>query len=569
MEQIDYAPLLPKTPPVDLVQWALGQCVFQQEYLIYKASRVYEPMEDQLHPAVEVVCTHCGEKFFAEKVDAGGCSAAYSAPFGWYHPEMSESVISGSITVCPVCGCDVEVVHVGNIPRGIEKCAWITTMSRLPMEGRKDRFVLTEWLVRRQIATSGNSQYTTHPYSAWVVEEKKVVLLMGYMKTLGGFISILHEWEQRKTFRDVYGEAFMVYPWDKSILDGTTAENCKLDLYQDAGGKRLVAYLALWRKRPAVENLLVQGCGYFLAELIDREKNSGYDHGGIPKLKDVNWKEKRPAQMLGLNKEEFRHMRRMRWNVEDLELYQLVKAAGLPVKLPKDMPLLRSRPDYEINRILQEGPPGDFWRILRYLKKQKESWSTLQDYWRIAREDGRDLEDSLVRWPRSLGASHARQIEERQAAEARKEAAKRAEQIAARAPLFQARAQELDNLSFALGGLMIRPCANEEELILVGKLLHHCVATYAKRHAEGKTAILFIRQALEPETPFFTLEFDEKTKTVRQNRGLRNCARTPEVEAFESEWLAWVQSGAPRDRDGQPTCPGQDRRGKRTRRGAA
>lgn len=570
MEQIDYAPLLPKTPPVDLVQWALGQCIFQQEYLIYKASRGYEPLEDQMRPAVEVVCTHCGEKFFAEKVDAGGCSAAYStAPFGWYHPEVSESVISGSITVCPVCGCDVKVVHVGNIPRGIEKCAWITTMSRLPIEGRQDRFVLTDWRVKRQIAKSGDSQYTTDPYSAWVVEEKKVVRLMGYMKTMSSAISSLHKWEQRKTFHDVYGEESMVYPWDKSILDGTTAENCKLDLYQDAGGKRLVTYLALWRKRPAVENLLVQGCGYFLSELIDRARNSGYDHGGIPKLKDVNWKEKRPAQMLGLNKEEFRHMRRMRWNVEDLERYRLVKTASLPLKLPEDMQLLRSSPDYEINRILQEGPPGDFWRILRYLKKQKESWSTLQDYWRMAREDGRDLEDSLVRWPRSLGASHARQIEERQAAEARKEAAKRAEQIAARATLFQARAQELDKLSFALGGLMIRPCANEEELVLEGKLLHHCVATYAKRHAAGKTAILFVRHAAEPDTPFFTLEFDEETKTVRQNRGLRNCARTPEVEAFEREWLAWVQSGAPRDRDGQPTCPGQDRRGKRTRRGAA
>lgn len=549
MEQIDYEPLLPKAPPVDLIQWALEQDVFQKEYLIYKASQVYEPLEDQMCPAVEVVCTHCGKKFFAEKVDAGGCSAAYApAPFGWYHQEMSESVISGSWTMCPVCGCDVKVVHVGSIPRGIEDCAWITTMSRLPVEGRKDRFVLTDWMVKRWIEKSGQSKYTTDPYSAWVVEEKKVVRLMGYMRTMGGAISIFHKWAQRKTFCDVYSKASMVYPWDKSILEDTTAENCKLDLYQNAGGKRLVSYLALWRKRPAVENLLVQGCGRFLAELIDQEKSGSSDHGGIPKLKDINWKEKRPAQMMGLNKEEFRHMQRMCWNVEDLERYRLVKDSGLPLKLPEDMQLLRSRPTYEINRILEEGPPGDFWRILRYLKKQKESWSTLRDYWRMAREDGRDLEDSLVRWPRSLGASHARQIEERQAAEARKEAAKRAEQIAARASLFQARAQELDKLSFALGGLMIRPCANEEELILEGKLLHHCVATYAKSYAEGRTAILFIRRTSEPDKPFFTLEFDEKAKKVRQNRGLRNCDRTPEVKAFEKAWLSFVRRAKPKER---------------------
>ena len=549
MEQIDYEPLLPKTPPVDLVQWALEREVFQQEYLIYKAGRVYEPLEDQFRPAVEVVCTNCGEKFFADKVDAGGCNSAYApAPFGWYHQKISESVISGNLTMCPVCGCEVKVVHVGNIQRGIEERAWVTTMSRLPVEGRKDRFVLADWMVMRRIEKSGKSRYTTDPYSAWVVEEKKVVRLMGYMRTMGGSISILDKLAQRKTFRDVYGKASMVYPWDKSILEGTTAENCKLDLYQDAGGKRMVAYLALWRKRPAVENLLVQGCGYFLAELIDKERSGGSDHGGIPRLKDVNWKEKRPAQMLGLNKEEFRHMQRMHWNAEDLKRYRLVKAASLPLKLPEDMHLLRSRSAYEINRILEEGPPGDFRRILRYLKKQKESWSTLQDYWRMAREDGRNLEDSLVHWPRSLGTSHARQIEERQAAEARKEAAKRSEQIAARAPLFQTRAQELDKLSFALGGLMIRPCANEEELILEGKLLHHCVATYAKGYAEGRTAILFIRRTSEPDKPFFTLEFDEEKNMVRQNRGLRNCDRTPEVMAFEKAWLSYVHHAKPKER---------------------
>lgn len=538
MEQIDYEPLLPKTPPVDLVQWALEQEAFEQEYLIYKAGRVYEPLEDRMRPAVEVVCTHCGKTFYAEKVDAGGCSACYApAPFGWYYQEMSESVISGSLTMCPVCGCEVKVVHVGSIPRGIEEGAWITTMSRLPVEGHKDRFVLTEWLVKRWIEKSGKSRYTTDPYSAWVVEEKKVVRLMGYLRTMGGSISILHRWAQRKTFHDVYGTVSICYPWDKSILEGTTAENCKLDLYQDAGGKRLVSYLALWRKHPTVENLLMQGCGRLLVDLINKEKISGTDHGGIPKLPDVNWREKRPAQMLGLNKEEFRYMRQMCWNVEDLERYRLVKKSGLPVRLPEDMELLRNKPAYEINRILEEGPPQDFWRILRYLKKQTATWGILQDYWHMAHRLHRDLMDSLVRWPRNLKTAHDRVMEEQKARE-----------DAALNEMFIERAKELDYLSFELDGLLIRPCQTETELIREGKDLHHCVATYAKRHAEGKTAILFIRQTTEPDKPFFTLEFDEKAKRVRQNRGLRNCDRTPEVKAFEKAWLSYVHRAKSKER---------------------
>lgn len=51
------------------------------------------------------------------------------------------------------------------------------------------------------------------------------------------------------------------------------------------------------------------------------------------------------------------------------------------------------------------------------------------------------------------------------------------------------------------------------------------------------------------------MQLDEKTLTVVQNRGLRNCARTPEVQAFENKWLAWVRAGAPRDRDGKPVLP--------------
>lgn len=538
MEQINYEPLLPKAPPVDLVQWALEQEVFQQEYLIYKAGRVYEPLENRMRPAVEVVCTHCGKTFYAEKVDAGGCSACYApAPFGWYHREMSESVISGSLTMCPVCGCEVKVVHVGSIPRGIEDGAWITTMSRLPVEGRKDRFVLTEWLVKRWIEKSGKSRYTTDPYSAWVVEEKKVVRLMGYLRTISGNISLFHRWAQRKLFCDVYGTVSIYYPWDKSILEGTTAENCKLDLYQEAGGKRLVSYLALWRKRPTAENLLVQGCGRFLVELIDREKTDGRDHGGIPKLPAINWKEKRPAQMLGLNKEEFRYMQHMRWTVEDLERYQLVKAAGLSVRLPEDIELLRSKAVYEINRILEEGAPLDFWRILRYLKKQKQHWATLQDYWHMAHRLHRDLNDSLVRWPRNLKAAHDQVMTDQKARE-----------DAALNELFVKRAEELDYLTFELDGLLLRPCQTETELIREGKDLHHCVATYAKWHVEGKTAILFIRQIAEPDKPFFTLEFDEKAKKVRQNRGLRNCDRTPEVKAFEKAWLSYVRRAKPKER---------------------
>lgn len=549
METINYERLLPDQPVEDVVACACQSAEFSTEYLIYKADRVCEPLEGRTRDAVLVTCSRCGESFYTEKVVARGCSKSFApAPFGWRNWKTNEDVISGQTTLCPLCGTEAQTVHVGNMRLyggEVVKDAYVSVLSRLRVEAHgsaspealRDRLVLTDWLVRRCVNKQGITRYEIWPYTAWVVEEKKIVRVMGYQRTIGGAISLFGHWQQRKTFNDVYGSVSICYPWDTSILEGTTAENCKLDLYQDAGGKRLVSYLALWRKRPAVENLLVQGCGRLLVELIDKEKNSGMDHGGIPKLTDINWKEKRPAQMLGLNKEEFRYMRQMRWSAEDLERYRLVKKAGIPVKLPEDMELLRNKPAYEVNRILEEGPPGDFWRILRYLKKQTATWGILQDYWHMAHRLHRDLSDSLVRWPRNLKAAHDQVMEEQQA------------KVNAKLhKMFLKRATELEPLSFELDGLLIRPCRTEAELIREGKDLHHCVATYAKGHAEGRTAILFIRQTAEPDKPFFTLEFDEKVGKVRQNRGLRNCDRTPEVEAFEKAWLDYVRRAKQKER---------------------
>ena len=290
-----------------------------------------------------------------------------------------------------------------------------------------------------------------------------------------------------------------------------------------------------------MENLLVQGCGNLVRTWIKQEMSSGYYKGGIPKLEAVNWKEKRPAQMLGLTKDEFRQMKQARWSAEDLEKYKLVRNSGVPVRLPEDMELLRKVENYDCSRILEEAPKSDFWRTIRYLIKQKEHWYTLQDYRNMARNAGRDMTDNLVQWPRNLTAAHNRYVEERQARWDKEEKEKRAKEIAERSILFAERAVELEWLSFKAGGLLIRPCASEDELIQEGRELHHCVAGYAKRHAEGKTAILFIRQAEAPDKPFFTLEFDEKEMIVAQNRGLRNCDRTPEVEAFEEAWLEQIR----------------------------
>ena len=212
--------------------------------------------------------------------------------------------------------------------------------------------------------------------------------------------------------------------------------------------------------------------------------------------------------------------------------------------------------------LVGRGPVG---KSLRYLLRQIEragvepededpdpdgvvDVSILLDYWRMAELVGRDLADPAVRWPGDLLEAHDRMSAAVAQLEAQEAAFK-----------FRIRRRQLARYAFRWRGLCIRPAASQKELVAEGDALHHCVGTYAKDHANGKTAIFFIRRAKEPWKSFYTLELDVGKLAVRQNRGQRNCARTKEVEAFEAAWLAWLKAGAPRDAKGRPVVPEQSK----------
>ena len=243
--------------------------------------------------------------------------------------------------------------------------------------------------------------------------------------------------------------------------------------------------------------------------------------------------------MLGLDKAELRRLRREKWDADRLARYKLVRDNGMAQSAEEEKLLLQTKalPLGSLREISETVHGPEFWRTLRYLKKRCWNWYTLRDYWNMAGRLGWDLTDSLVRWPRNLNAAHDRVMREQKL--------RKNELLTAG---FQRRAAELARLSFELDGLLIRPCRDQAELNAEGKALHHCVGSYANDHADGKTAILFIRRAETPDEPYFTLELDEKNLTVRQNRGLCNCAPPEEVRAFVVAWLAWARAGAPKVR---------------------
>lgn len=553
MGEVDYTKRLPKKPPEEIVPWLQEKGMLEEELLTYRVDSYVDPLTEQRVKCVRVTCSACLESMLVDYVPSDCCHSSYApAPFGFWDPTFNQAVMSGNDILCPLCGEAVVATHIGSLrsPRCFD--AYPMTVERVG-----DKLALCGWCVRKVIDKDAETHYEIWPYEAYVVEEKKIIRLTGYSKCMSSIRRFGH-WEERKRYADIWGRADLVFPWDARLLQGTTAKNSKLDVYMAAGDiVRPVTYLKIWTKHHNIENLIVQGAGDLIKEMINNACERGYYEPPkvAPTLPQINWKEKRPAQMLGLTKEEFRVFKIQGWASLDLSFYKECRDRGIQLKLPEDMATVIKLGSIDALTILNREPNTPPMKALRYLEKQKR-WeekgtgegtsrilraSDLIDYWRMAAGLGSNVEAESVKWPKDLAAAHDRVMAEEKRCRELEEHNKLKKMMAARKEKFAGRQKELSAYNWEFEGLIIRVCEIEQELINEGDALNHCVSRYAESHAKGKTAIFFIRRKEAPQVPFYTLELNEKQLTVKQNRGAHNCERTDEIKKFELAWLEWLQ----------------------------
>ncbi len=83
---------------------------------------------------------------------------------------------------------------------------------------------------------------------------------------------------------------------------------------------------------------------------------------------------------------------------------------------------------------------------------------------------------------------------------------------------------------------IIKTCSDLMELIVEGRELNHCVASYTDSVSKGKEYILFLRKKSEPEIPFYTIDLIPDGR-IRQIRGKCNCLLTPELKQIIQPWI--------------------------------
>ena len=545
MEQIDYTKIIPTTPPEGLVNWIKSKNKNTKNYLVYRASWLDRAFTGKSEKAVECTCTNCTESSLMPYARIPSCSGRYNPPpFGFINEEINEVVFSGDTTVCPICGEDVQAIHTGNISSG---GTVISEYYPMTIEHHGGRIVLIGWSVREFLYKSGRIITDIEPYEAYISEEKKLVKLVGYVWGCYGGRTLTGKWKQLKRFTDTWRDTLPeeIYPWNPDILIGTSAENCKLDVYLksienglDTGKAYPVTYMNLWIKKKNVENLIMTGAGALINSTISGYcyPYSGNHMVSITKIKGIDFKKVKPHEMVGLTKEDYKEAVRSEWGCSELGYYKRVKDHS--VKAEMVIKTINVIPAYKIDDVkIYE---NDFSRIYRYIIKQQIKYpdiypeptvDILADYWRMAHDRGYDLNDINTRYPQNLVRSHdtlANEIEYEKNKEKEEQ--------------FRERFNELYKYSYCTDNFEIHPARSPEEMVHEGKVLHHCVGSYVDRHAQGKTAIFFIRKRTNPDKPYYTLELDIKTLTVRQNRGRRNCARTKPIEEFEAAWLEFIKS---------------------------
>lgn len=527
---------LPKEPSgglreaVESSEWAKMQA------LVYEIAWVPEPITGIKRKMVKVTCTGCGEHVY----ELHARSASTRGGSYGYH-DGRRVVEDGSAAACSCCGAEATAVRAGGI-RGYEKAIAAEWPSELRQVEGKACFL--GWRAQIMVTRDAGRRITFDPWEGYVVSGGKVARYAGHMRNLGGGECVFGRFEERERYKDEWQGCDVNYV-PEGVLTGTEAENSRWDKYCRSGRCYPVSYIKKWTQTPVLEAIVETGGARLVTDAIEGQRHNdcyGYYNVEATPIPGIKRKERRPAAALGMTREEYATALRKNWPMALVRLVARAKKDGLRIT-EKDADLIMRLGD-RYSTEMYEAAPGEFTRTVRYLLRQQEKtkrqeligWQYYRDYLRMAEGNGEDLD--AVRYPRDLIAAHDR---ERLKREERKDDEHREE--------FDARAKKLLALAWEKDGLSIRPAMSEAELRAEGSNLWHCVGGYAGKMRRGETAILFIRRAAEPEKSFYTLEFNERGRTVVQNRGAHNCARTPEVEAFEAKWLEHIKDLS-RDKDG-------------------
>lgn len=452
----------------DGVETWLDKEIFPGDYLFFRKGK-----------RTEYTCTACGAKSWKKKP--------------WKH---------GKMTTCPKCGAAVKAYS----RRG-------EVMKREPVVilqpyGEK-------WLERQCVA---ECRWSGEGKEIELYEEIRAIIEKGehYGALYYGTRRFADEFEQDWWDKNAINKRFVpsyLYPDNLAeVLPYGGLERSGLDVVAKAKQKiNANRFILRFHERPWLEYIIKAGLLRLAADLIDE-----YYWGSNV----INTEGRTLKEALQLDGNRVSWLRRidggkniLKW----LQYEQNLEYTDHPVKISQDsleyLDTKKVRLE-DCQEILQE--LGSVNRMVNYLKKQKMSPRTViqtwRDYLRMARREGMDTTDDIVRLPKDLKARHDQLVE-------RINARRNEEKYDHLNARIRERLPEAKRYFWEDDTYMIIPAGRCEELVEEGRTLHHCVGAsdvYMNAMAEGRRWILFLRRKSELDKPYYTIEIDMFTDEIRQ-----------------------------------------------------
>lgn len=343
---------------------------------------------------------------------------------------------------------------------------------------------------------------------------------------------------------------------DRAPIMPETYEEMKGTMFQYSGlqeyveGQRKIInpvdYLQCYKKTPQIEILSKMGLIGVVELLVSCEY-------GIVADRDAN----RLDKFLGIRKERIRQLIKQKGKLKILEVMQMEKRQGQHWTDEQIEHLVETGLEYTqietatrymtlqklLNRIEKYAGCEYGTECSRASARIRHMATIYTDYLSMRVTLGYDLNNTVYQQPRDLEAAHNKMVVETN----KEEIDKRLKEVAERYPEIRHIYRKLRNKYFYEDdSYIIRPARSAEEIVMEGRILHHCVGgnNYLKKHNTGKTYILMLRFKEEPDIPYITVEVDAKKSSIIQWYG--DGDKKPDEDNMQSwldTWLTKMKTG--------------------------
>lgn len=320
-------------------------------------------------------------------------------------------------------------------------------------------------------------------------------------------------------------------------MRGTFLQYSALEEYQKAAGGSVnpVDYMERYIQTPQIEMLVKMGLTRVVKELVS------YHYGIV-----VNQYAKRVDHFLGIRKERAKQLINKQGELEILKIMQLEKRMGQRWTDEQVEQLTELSLDHGISVPLEYmGIQKLLNRVAKYAgceygtmcstasARLKQIAQTYIDYLNMRKDLGYDLQNTVYLFPRNLESAHNKMVTEQN----RKQADKRIQEVNEKYQLIKKHYRRLrKKFYFEDEEFTIRPARDAGEIVMEGRILHHCVGgdNYLSKHNKDQSTILFLRFKSEPEIPYITVEIGTDSLSILQWYGAHD--KKPDKDRMQ-RWL--------------------------------